>query len=93
MATKRCAGTLGDKGLRGEKVFLSADLNVLLDDGLNITGDNRIRASMPSIKFLMGKGAKVVLANHLVSTRFLICGCGVLLTNLCCVSVSLLFIH
>ncbi|VAH27365.1 unnamed protein product [Triticum turgidum subsp. durum] len=70
MATKRCAGTLGDKGLRGEKVFLSADLNVLLDDGLNIIGDNRIRASMPSIKFLMGKGAKVVLANHLVSARF-----------------------
>ncbi|XBI99544.1 hypothetical protein VPH35_019606 [Triticum aestivum] len=67
MATKRCAGTLGDKGLRGEKVFLSADLNVLLDDGLNITGDNRIRASMPSIKFLMGKGAKVVLVNHLAA--------------------------
>ncbi|VAI34137.1 unnamed protein product [Triticum turgidum subsp. durum] len=67
MATKRCAGTLGDKGLRGEKVFLSADLNVLLDDGLNITSDNRIRASMPSIKFLMGKGAKVVLANHLAA--------------------------
>ncbi|VAH27364.1 unnamed protein product [Triticum turgidum subsp. durum] len=67
MATKRCAGTLGDKGLRGEKVFLSADLNVLLDDGLNIIGDNRIRASMPSIKFLMGKGAKVVLANHLAA--------------------------
>lgn len=65
MATKRSVGTLGDKDLRGKKVFLHADLNVLLDDSQNITDDNGIRTSMPSINFLMGKGAKVILANHL----------------------------
>ena len=96
MATKRSVGTLGDKDLMGKKVFLHADLNVLLDlhadvnvlldDSQNITDDNGIRASMPSINFLMGKGAKVILANHLVSTRFSICACGVIPTNLCCFS-------
>ena len=86
MATKRSVGTLGDKDLRGKKVFLHADLNVLLDDSQNITDDNGIRASMPSINFLMGKGAKVILANHLVSTRFSICACDVIPTNLCCFS-------
>ena len=70
MATKRSVGTLGDKDLRGKKVFLRADLNILLDDSQNITDDNCIRASVLSIKFLMAKGAKAILANHLVSTRF-----------------------
>uniref|UniRef100_A0A453G6Q2 Phosphoglycerate kinase n=1 Tax=Aegilops tauschii subsp. strangulata TaxID=200361 RepID=A0A453G6Q2_AEGTS len=66
MATKRSVGTLGDKDLRGKKVFLRADLNILLDDSQNITDDNCIRASVLSIKFLMAKGAKAILANHLV---------------------------
>ena len=73
MATKRSVGTLGNKDLRGKRVFLRADLNILLDDDRHIPEDNRIRASVPSVpflKFLMGKGAKVVLANHLVSARF-----------------------
>uniref|UniRef100_A0A453G6J1 Phosphoglycerate kinase n=1 Tax=Aegilops tauschii subsp. strangulata TaxID=200361 RepID=A0A453G6J1_AEGTS len=65
MATKRSVGTLGDKDLRGKKVFLRADLNILLDDSQNITDDNCIRASVLSIKFLMAKGAKAILANHL----------------------------
>ncbi|XP_048539991.1 phosphoglycerate kinase, chloroplastic-like [Triticum urartu] len=68
MATKRSVGTLGDKDLRGKKVFLRADLNILLDDSQNITDENCIRASVLSIKFLMAKGAKAILANHLVST-------------------------
>uniref|UniRef100_A0A3B6TQD6 Phosphoglycerate kinase n=2 Tax=Triticum aestivum TaxID=4565 RepID=A0A3B6TQD6_WHEAT len=65
MPTKRSVGTLGDKDLSGKKVLLRADLNVPLDDGQRIADDNRIRASVPTIKFLMGKGARVVLASHL----------------------------
>jgi hypothetical protein len=69
MATKRSVGTLGEADLKGKKVFVRADLNVPLDDAQKITDDTRIRASVPTIKFLLEKGAKVVLASHLVSVR------------------------
>jgi hypothetical protein len=69
MATKRSVGTLGEADLKGKKVFVRADLNVPLDDAQKITDDTRIRASVPTIKFLLEKGAKVVLASHLVSAR------------------------
>ncbi|KAG2656283.1 hypothetical protein PVAP13_1KG072100 [Panicum virgatum] len=65
MATKRSVGTLGEADLKGKKVFVRADLNVPLDDAQKITDDTRIRASVPTIKFLLEKGAKVVLASHL----------------------------
>ncbi|KAG2607844.1 hypothetical protein PVAP13_4NG276011 [Panicum virgatum] len=65
MATKRSVGTLSEADLKGKKVFLRADLNVPLDDSQKITDDTRIRASVPTIKFLMEKGAKVILASHL----------------------------
>ncbi|CAL5039863.1 unnamed protein product [Urochloa decumbens] len=65
MATKRSVGTLSEADLKGKKVFLRADLNVPLDDNQRITDDNRIRASVPTIKYLMEKGAKVILASHL----------------------------
>jgi len=67
MATKRSVGTLGEADLKGKKVFVRADLNVPLDDAQKITDDTRIRASVPTIKFLLEKGAKVILASHLVS--------------------------
>ncbi|GJM97728.1 hypothetical protein PR202_ga14677 [Eleusine coracana subsp. coracana] len=65
MAAKRSVGTLTETDLKEKKVFLRADLNVPLDDNQKITDDNRIRASVPTIKFLMEKGAKVILASHL----------------------------
>jgi phosphoglycerate kinase len=71
MATKRSVGTLGEADLKGKKVFVRADLNVPLDDAQKITDDTRIRASVPTIKFLLEKGAKVILASHLVSRSHL----------------------
>ncbi|VAI44808.1 unnamed protein product [Triticum turgidum subsp. durum] len=65
MATKRSVGTLGEADLKGKKVFVRADLNVPLDDAQKITDDTRIRASIPTIKYLLEKGAKVILASHL----------------------------
>ena len=67
MPTKRSVGTLGEKDLSGKKVLLRVVLNMSLDDSQRIADDNRIRSSMPTIKFLMGKGTRVVLASHLVS--------------------------
>ena len=56
--------TVRDVDVSGKRVFLRADLNVPLDDG-RITDDTRIRASIPTIRYLLERGASVVLASHL----------------------------
>lgn len=48
----------------GKRVFLRCDLNVPLKDGV-ITDDGRIKASLPTIKFLLSAGASIVIAAHL----------------------------
>jgi phosphoglycerate kinase len=48
----------------GKRVFLRCDLNVPLKEG-KITDDGRIKASLPTIKFLLDKGASIVIAAHL----------------------------
>ncbi|KAJ1703836.1 hypothetical protein LUZ63_003615 [Rhynchospora breviuscula] len=65
MATKKSVGSLTDADLKGKRVFVRADLNVPLDENQHITDDTRVRASVPTIKYLMNHGAKVVLASHL----------------------------
>ena len=53
---------LGD--LRGKRVLVRSDFNVPLD-GTTITDDGRIRAALPTLQLLLGKGAKVVVMAHL----------------------------
>ncbi|XP_042498689.1 phosphoglycerate kinase, cytosolic [Macadamia integrifolia] len=65
MATKKSVGSLKEADLKGNRVFVRVDLNVPLDDNLNITDDTRVRAAVPTIKYLMGHGAKVILSSHL----------------------------
>jgi phosphoglycerate kinase len=50
--------------LVGKRVFLRCDLNVPLKNGI-ITDDGRIKASLPTIKALLEKGAAIVIAAHL----------------------------
>ncbi|KND38511.1 phosphoglycerate kinase [Streptomyces acidiscabies] len=52
------------EGVSGKRVFVRADLNVPLADGL-ITDDGRIRAVLPTIEALVAADAKVVVASHL----------------------------
>jgi phosphoglycerate kinase len=58
------AKTVRDVDVAGRRVFVRADLNVPIDDG-RITDDTRIRASLPTIVYLLERGASVVLASHL----------------------------
>ena len=57
--------TLKDIDVKGKKVFVRADFNVPLDDKQQITNDKRIRATLPTIEYLLGEGAAVILASHL----------------------------
>lgn len=51
--------------LSDKKVFIRVDFNVPQDDQGNITEDTRIVGAIPTIKYALGKGAKLVLASHL----------------------------
>lgn len=51
--------------LKGKKVFMRVDFNVPLDSNRVITSDKRIVASLPSIKYVLEKGGRLILASHL----------------------------
>ncbi len=51
--------------LKGKKILVREDMNVPFDDNKNITDDTRIRAALPTIKYLQEKGAKVIVMAHL----------------------------
>ncbi len=58
--------TLKDLNLNGKTVLMRADFNVPQDASLNITDDTRIRATLPTIKYILQAGAKkLILMSHL----------------------------
>jgi phosphoglycerate kinase len=57
--------TIRDFDLRNKRVLIRVDFNVPLDKEFRITDDNRIQASLPTIRYALEQGAKVVLMSHL----------------------------
>ncbi len=58
--------TLNDLDFNGKRVLVRVDFNVPLDKKTNdVSDDKRIKESLPTIKFLMEKNAKVILCSHL----------------------------
>ncbi|MFT5206399.1 MAG: 3-phosphoglycerate kinase [Candidatus Omnitrophota bacterium] len=57
--------SIRDLDLKDKKVLIRVDFNVPLNEALEITNDNRIQASLPTIQFALEKGAQVILMSHL----------------------------
>lgn len=57
--------SIRDIDFKGKRVFVRVDYNAPMDKAGNITDDTRIRATLPTLNFLLDQGASLVLAAHL----------------------------
>jgi len=57
--------TLKDVNVKGKRVLVRVDYNVPLDEQGNIVDDTRIKASLPTVEYLLDANAKVILMSHL----------------------------
>ena len=57
--------SIRDIDIKGKSVLMRVDFNVPLDDNGNITDDNRIRETLPTIRYALDNGAKLILMSHL----------------------------
>ena len=86
--------TVEDVDVKGKRVLVRCDFNVPQKDGV-ITSDKRIVEALPTIKYLMGQGAKVILCSHMgkpkgeVNPKYSLSAVAVRLSELLGVKVAL----
>jgi 3-phosphoglycerate kinase len=56
---------LGSADLKGKNVLMRVDFNVPMENSRTITSDSRIKAAVPSIKYVIEKGGRLILMSHL----------------------------
>lgn len=56
--------SIRDIDVNGKKVFIRVDFNVPMDENQNITNDKRIRATLPTLNYLLDNNAAIILACH-----------------------------
>lgn len=56
--------SIRDIDVNGKKVFIRVDFNVPMDENQNITNDKRIRATLPTLNYLLEHNAAIILACH-----------------------------
>lgn len=57
--------SIADINVKSKRCLVRCDFNVPIDNNKQITDDNRIVAALPTIKYLIEKGAKIILCSHL----------------------------
>ena len=57
--------TINDINFKGKRALIRVDFNVPLDKNFNVTDDNRIRATVPTIKKILSDGGSCILMSHL----------------------------
>ena len=57
--------TVKDMAFKGKRVLMRVDFNVPLDENLKVTSDKRIRAAVPTIKYILEQGGRLILMSHL----------------------------
>src|SRR6478735_2215619 len=57
--------TINDINFKGKRALIRVDFNVPLDKSFNVTDDNRIRATIPTLQKILNDGGSCVLMSHL----------------------------
>src|SRR5688572_31414407 len=57
--------TIKDINFKGKRALIRVDFNVPLDKSFNVTDDNRIKATIPTLKKILNDGGSCILMSHL----------------------------